>query len=54
VRTRGAVHSKALVIAYAGHETGRREVIGLEVGEIESQAFWTEFQRSLKRRGPAS
>ena len=30
---------------------GWREVIGLEVGEIESEAFWREFLRSLKRRG---
>ena len=32
-------------------QTGRREVIGLDVGEIESEAFWREFLRSLKRRG---
>lgn len=51
VRSGGAVRSKALVIAYAVHETGRREVIGLDVGEIESEAFWTEFLRSLRRRG---
>ena len=43
--------SKALVIAYGVHETGRREVIGLDVGEIESEAFWREFLRSLRRRG---
>ena len=45
------VVSKAVVIAYGVHETGRREVIGLDVGEIESEAFWREFLRSLKRRG---
>src|SRR5919201_1776293 len=39
VRDRGHVVSKALVIAYGVHETGRREVIGLDVGEIESEAF---------------
>src|SRR5687767_15225070 len=32
-------------------KSGRREVIGLDVGEIESEAFWREFLRSLKRRG---
>ena len=42
---------RALVIAYGVHETGRREVIGLDVGEIESEAFWREFLRSLRRRG---
>jgi transposase-like protein len=47
------VVSKALVIAYAVHETGVREVIGLDVGEVESGAFWTEFLRSLRQRGLA-
>jgi putative transposase len=51
VRDYGRVVSKALVIAYAVHETGVREVIGLDVGEVESGAFWTEFLRALKRRG---
>jgi putative transposase len=51
VRDGAHVVSKAVVIAYAVHETGRREVIGLDVGEIESEAFWREFLRSLKRRG---
>jgi putative transposase len=51
VRDYGRVVSKALVIAYAVHETGRREVIGLDVGEVESEAFWTEFLRSLRARG---
>jgi transposase-like protein len=39
------------VVAYAVHETGVREVIGLDIGEVESGAFWTEFLRSLRRRG---
>jgi putative transposase len=51
VRDGAHVRSKALVIAYAVHESGRREVIGLDVGEIESEAFWREFLRSLRRRG---
>src|SRR5205823_10784933 len=51
VRDHGRVVSKALVIAYAVHETGVREVIGLDVGEVESGAFWTEFLRGLKKRG---
>jgi len=45
------VRSKALVIAYAVHESGRREVIGLDLGEVESGAFWIEFLRSLRARG---
>jgi transposase-like protein len=51
VRDSGHVHSKALVLAYAVHETGRREVIGLDLGEVESEAFWTELLRDLRRRG---
>ena len=47
VRSRGHVYPKALVIAYAVHETGRREVIGLDIGETESESFWVEFLRSL-------
>ena len=53
VRDHGRVVSKALVVAYAVHETGIREVIGLDVGEVESGSFWVEFLRSLKRRGLA-
>ncbi len=33
------------------HDSGRREVIGLNLGEIESEAFWTEFLRDLPARG---
>jgi putative transposase len=51
VRDHGRVVSKALVIAYAVPETGVREVIGLDVGEVEPGAFWTEFLRALKKRG---
>lgn len=53
VRSRGHVRSKALVVAYAVHETGRREVIGIDLGEIETEAYWTEFLRSLVGRGLA-
>jgi len=51
VRSRGHVYPKALVIAYGVHETGRREVIGLDIGELESEAFWVAFLRSLRERG---
>ena len=51
VRERGGVRQKCLVIAYAVHESGRREVIGLDVGESETEAFWREFLRSLRARG---
>jgi len=51
VRDQGHVRSKAIVIAYAVHETGVREVLGLDIGEVESGAFWVEFLRSLRSRG---
>jgi transposase-like protein len=51
VRDGGRVARKCVVIAHAVHETGRREIIGLDVGEAETEAFWTEFLRSLVARG---
>jgi putative transposase len=37
VREPGGVRHKALVIAYGVHQSGRREVIGLDVGAAETQ-----------------
>ena len=51
VREAGGVRHKALVVAYGVHESGRREVIGIDVGEAESEAFWREFLRGLLARG---
>jgi putative transposase len=51
VREPGGVRHKALVVAYGVHETGRREVIGIDVGEAETEAFWREFLRALRARG---
>src|ERR671930_88285 len=51
VRDGGRVVPKALVLAYAVHETGYREVIGLDVGECVTEAFWRSFLRSLVKRG---
>jgi putative transposase len=51
VREAGGVRHKALVVAYGVHETGRREVIGIDVGEAETEAFWREFLRGLVARG---
>ena len=53
VREAGGVRHKALVSAYGVHESGRREVIGIDVGEAETEAFWREFLRSLRARGLA-
>lgn len=51
VRAEGSVRHKALVVAYGVHESGRREVLGIDVGEAESESFWREFLRSLVARG---
>src|SRR5947199_5212189 len=51
VREAGGVRQKCLAIAYGVHETGRREVLGLDVGEGETESFWREFLRSLRARG---
>ena len=45
VRAGGRVVRKCVVVAHAVHETGRREIIGLDVGEAETEAFWREFLR---------
>jgi transposase-like protein len=51
VRAGGRVEHRALVVAYGVDATGHREVIGLDVGAAETEAFWREFLRSLVRRG---
>src|SRR5437660_11025652 len=51
VRDSGRVVRKCVVVAHAVHESGRREIIGLDVGEAETEAFWREFLRSLVARG---
>jgi putative transposase len=51
VRQGGRVVTKCVVVAHAVHETGRREIIGLDIGEAETEAFWKEFLRSLITRG---
>jgi transposase-like protein len=51
VRDGGRVVRKALVLAYGVHESGYREVIALDVGEAETEAFWRSFLRELVERG---
>jgi putative transposase len=47
------VVSRAVVIATGVTAVGDREVLGLAVGDSEDETFWTEFLRSLRRRGLA-
>src|SRR5436853_5920843 len=51
VRDGGRVVNKALVIAHGVHETGRREILSIDVGEAETGALWTGFPRGLVARG---
>ena len=50
-RQDGPVQSKAAVVAVAVNAEGRRETLGMAVGPAETAAFWTDFLRSLVRRG---
>ena len=45
------VCSRAVVVAMGVNVDGRRELLGLKVGDSESEGFWTEFIASLKERG---
>lgn len=51
VRDGAHVFSKALMVAFAVHESGRREVIGLQTAETETEAGWAAFLRDLRARG---
>ena len=52
VRTEaGMVVSKAVVIATGVTEHGRREILGLDVGDSEEEIFWRAFLTGLKKRG---
>src|SRR3954468_20971892 len=51
VRAGGLVQRKCLVVAHGVHESGRREIIGLDVGAAETESFWRDFLRSLVARG---
>jgi transposase-like protein len=39
------------VIAHGVHESGRREILGIDIGEAETETFWTDFLRDLVARG---
>jgi transposase-like protein len=51
VREAGRIVSVAVIIAVAVNSEGRREVLGLAIGPSEAETFWTDFLRSLTRRG---
>jgi putative transposase len=53
VKTReaGRIVSVAVIVAVGVNTEGQREVLGLKVVASEAEPFWTEFLRSLNRRG---
>jgi len=51
VRKGGRIVSVAVIIGVAVNAQGRREVLGITVMPSEAEAFWTDFLRSLTRRG---
>jgi transposase-like protein len=51
VRQNGRIISVAVIIAVGVNSDGRREVLGMTVGASEAETFWTDFLRSLARRG---
>jgi putative transposase len=51
VRANGRIVSVAVIVAVAVNSDGRREVLGIAIGASEAETFWTEFLRSLARRG---
>lgn len=51
VRIGKRVMSQAVVVATACSHTGRREILGMAVGDTETTDFWTSFLRSLRDRG---
>jgi transposase-like protein len=51
VRQAGRIVSVAVTIAVGVNGDGRREVLGMAIGASEAETFWTDFLRSLARRG---
>jgi len=51
VREGGRIISRAVIVAVAVNEDGKREVLGVAAGPSEAEPFWTEFLRSLADRG---
>ena len=49
-REPGGMRHKALVIAYGVHESGRRELIDLDVGEAETESALAGVPAGLRRR----
>ena len=51
VRQNSRVVSAAVIVAVGVNSDGRREVLGMDIGASEAEAFWTAFLRKLRQRG---
>jgi transposase-like protein len=51
VREEGVIQSQAVLIAIGINWEGKREVLGVELANRESQTSWREFLLGLKHRG---
>jgi transposase-like protein len=51
VREDGRIVSRAVIVAVALNEAGRREALGVATGPSEAEVFWTGFLRGLADRG---
>jgi transposase-like protein len=51
VRQDGRIVSVAGIVATGVNSDGRREVLGMTIGASEAETFWTDFLRTLTRRG---
>ena len=47
----GRVVSRAVVVAFGVAADGTREVLGVDLGDSEDEAFWGAFLKGLKTRG---
>ncbi len=51
VRDGGRIVSRAVIVAVAVNDDGRREVLGVGTGPSEAEVFWMDFLRTLADRG---
>lgn len=51
VRLDGVIQSQAVLLAIGINWDGRRQLLGVELANRESQSSWTEFLKRLKMRG---
>ncbi|HTX52291.1 MAG TPA: IS256 family transposase [Candidatus Baltobacteraceae bacterium] len=50
-REGGRIVSVAAIIAVAVNTDGKRQIVGLHIGPSEAEVFWSDFLKSLLRRG---